>query len=251
VILTTLLGGAVTDARAWGDTTYASDLPTALVDIVSHLDDYLQAYEVMPTLADPSRPGENFNHRWDQDQYANFRTQLHRYAGILSDAYASTDKNASLALWQTVFGDAFKKAPALMLEAGATERAARDREQDLESDLHITIRPRYKINLVGRVEKKHGFRNYSLPAHSNQVGKGRELVFTVNTSGVPGEFTIYWKVRNSGKEAADAYQLRGQIIQGGRSHRESTRYKGTHYVEVYIVQDRVCVALDRQRVVIV
>ena len=48
--------------------------------------------------------------------------------------------------------------------------------------------------------------------------------------------------------AAD--QLRGQIFKGGPSHREWARYKGSHYVEVYIVQNGICVALDTQRVVV-
>lgn len=252
MILTTLLGGAVTDMRAWGDTTYCCDLPTALVDIVNGLDDYLQAYPIMPTIADPSCPGENFNHRWAQDEYANFRTQLHRYAGIITDAFNETDKDKSIKLWQSVFGDDFKKAGIVTkaLQASASTRIVHDPEQNLETDLHIPIRPRYKVTLLGRVEKKAGFRHYSLPSRSNLVGKGRELVFTVDSRTIPGIYDIYWKVRNSGEEAIDADQLRGQIFKGDTSHREHTLYKGSHYVDVYIVQNGVCVALDRQRVVI-
>jgi hypothetical protein len=57
-------------------------------------------------------------------------------------------------------------------------------------------------------------------------------------------------VRNSGQEAIAADQLRGQIFKGSVSHREWARYKGSHYVEVYVVQNGICVALDRQRVVV-
>lgn len=252
VILTALLGGAVTEARAWGDTTYCTDLPTALVDIVNALDDYVQMHTIMPTIADPSCPGETFNHRWDQDEYANFRNCLHRYAGIITDAFNAPDKDTSVTLWQSVFGEDFKKAtPLQVLEASSVATpSVRDPEQHIETDLQIPIVPRYKANLVGRVAKRDGFRHYSLPTRSNLVGKGRELIFSVDTSQVPGVFDVYWKVRNSGPEAIAADQLRGQIFKGAASHREWTRYKGSHFVEVYIVQDGVCVALDRQRVVI-
>lgn len=252
VILTTLIGGAVTERRAWGDTDYCADLPTALVDIANDLDEYLQAYPIMPTIADPSCPGENFNHRWNQDEYANFRTQMHRYAGIITDAFHEVNKEKSIKLWQSVFGDSFKKAGGVTkaLQESVSSSGARDPEQDLERDLHIPIRPRYKIKLTGRVERKAGFRNYSLPSRSNLVGKDRQLVFTVDAREVPGHYDVYWKVRNSGREAMDAQQLRGQIVRGGATHRERTLYKGSHYVEVYIVQNGVCVALDRQRVAI-
>lgn len=206
----------------------------------------------MPTIADPSCPGESFNHRWKQDEYANFRTQLHRYAGVITDAFDETDKDKSVKLWQSVFGDDFKKAGIVTkaLQASTSTRVVHDPEQNLEIDLHIPIRPRYKVTLAGRVEKKPGFRHYTLPSRSNLVGKGRELVFTVDTRTIPGPVNIYWKVRNSGDEAIAADQLRGQIVPGGATHRERTLYKGSHYVEVYIVQNGVCVALDRQRVVI-
>jgi hypothetical protein len=84
----------------------------------------------------------------------------------------------------------------------------------------------------------------------NQVGKDRWIKFTVEGCTVPLPYKVYWKVRNSGAEAIAANQLRGQIVEGGLTHREHTLYKGSHYVEVYIVKDGRCVARDMQRVVI-
>jgi hypothetical protein len=39
--------------------------------------------------------------------------------------------------------------------------------------------------------------------------------------------------------------------QRGSYHEEPTAYRGHHYVEVYIVKDGRCVAMDRQRVQVV
>jgi hypothetical protein len=249
VVLTTLLGGAVKEARIWGDTTYCCDLPTALVQIVGDLDDYLQANEVMPTIADPSCPTENFNHRWNDDEYKNFRTRLNNYAKTMRDALDEADKDTSLKLWRGVFGDDFKKAPVVSKTLEAS-RTYDDPEQDIERDYHFTIEPRYRIKLIGRVEKRDGFRHYALPTKMNQVGKDRWIEFTVEGCAVPPPYKVYWKVRNSGAEAIAANQLRGQIVEGSLTHREHTLYKGSHYVEVYIVKDGRCVARDMQRVVI-
>jgi hypothetical protein len=68
VILTTLLGNAVNHAQVWNDAGYYSDMPTALVHIVGDLDRYLQQCPDLPVIADPSCPGEDFNHRWDQER---------------------------------------------------------------------------------------------------------------------------------------------------------------------------------------
>jgi hypothetical protein len=55
-----------------------------------------------------------------------------------------------------------------------------------------------------------------------------------------------------GEEAAKAGQLRGEIRvdAGGATKREQTLYRGSHYVECFIVKNGVCVARDRQPVFI-
>lgn len=251
VILTTLLGNAVSEARMWGDSTYCCDLPTALVQIVNDLDEYLQGYSFMPTIADPSCPTENFNHRWNEAEYTNFRARINGYAKTITDAFDETDKDTSIKLWRSVFGDDFKKTVSLTKVLEASRSAAvNDPEQDLQRDFNIPVAPRYKVRLTGRVQKKPGFRHYSLPSQMNVVGKSRWIVFSVEDCTAPAPYDVYWKVRNSGDEAIQADALRGQIFKGTMTHRESTLYRGSHYVDIYIVKDGYCVAHDRQRVVV-
>lgn len=68
---------------------------------------------------------------------------------------------------------------------------------------------------------------------------------------MPWPYTVYWKVKNYGAEAAAVPGgLRGKITpaNGGPNptKHESTKYTGTHYVEVYIVKDSVCRARAMQ-----
>lgn len=69
-------------------------------------------------------------------------------------------------------------------------------------------------------------------------------------SGFNRSYDVYWKVRNDGKEATRLNALRGQIELGNAYRSETTSYRGNHYVEVYIVKDGRCAAVDRQRVTI-
>lgn len=72
-----------------------------------------------------------------------------------------------------------------------------------------------------------------------------ELYFSASTN-VPEPFQVYWKVKNKGEVARQNDMIRGQIIQTDKlSHKETTSFRGNHYVECYIVKDGECVAKER------
>ena len=56
-----------------------------------------------------------------------------------------------------------------------------------------------------------------------------------------------WKVRND----SSSPQPRGEITDHRiRNNPESTEYKGTHFVECYAIRDGVCIARNKQLVVL-
>ena len=111
MILTTLLGEQVNEFRASIDPAFYADIPTTLLRLVTSLDEYLQLHETMPSLSDPGGMG-TFDHRWTQETYANFRTRMHAAAAAITAAYEEEDDfDRSVALWQDVFGEAFKPTP--------------------------------------------------------------------------------------------------------------------------------------------
>lgn len=68
------------------------------------------------------------------------------------------------------------------------------------------------------------------------VPKGRSLQFEVSEQPYSTE-TAHWQVVNTGREAADKQQLRGEMLATGRKSREeSTSYTGTHWVECFFVK---------------
>jgi len=129
VVLTTLLGSQVTELAAVDPGRY-SNVPTALLNIVEDLDAYLQAQGwTRPHLANPNGDGTNFDHRWTEETYRNFRDRIHAIATDLRSAYDEPDAEKSATAWAKVFGDKFdpptsKKASASNPYATAAPAAA-------------------------------------------------------------------------------------------------------------------------------
>ena len=123
-----------------------------------------------------------------------------------------------------------------------------DTEQFIEDMFPVDIR--YSLDIDCTVTQD-GFRPklLSLILKSSMYLKPKKsLEFFIENidSKLKGEYNIYWKVKNEGKVAMERDEIRGQIIKYNRSKiHECTTFKGEHYVECYIVQNGICVAMDR------
>lgn len=253
VILTILLGNRVNEQAVWGGDDQYSDLPTALKNIVGALDEYLQANPLMPSIDDPSEPTENFNHRLDQDQYANFRDKIHVYRSWIDDAYDETDVATSKAKWRKLFDDKYgtysetKKS----VEAHRGVAGVADTDENITDKFELRLDPQLRVKIGARVTKRSGFREYELSTKGNVVLRNQNIRFRV-THNIEGNFELYWKVQNTGPAAIQANAIRGQLEKDtGRLQRsEPTACRGHHFVEVYAVVDNVCVAMDHHDVII-
>ncbi len=248
VILTTFLGERV---QAWDADSRYRDLPTALLNLTADLDSWLQLNPSMPLIEDPSCPGTHFNHRWDEERYANFRTQINRYAGWIREAYEESDRDKSLLAWQRIFGEDFMTPPAAVSEAAKASVAPAPtaalepapREEFIEDRYPFEVTRRASIKATAGAQS--GFRAGPI-SRRPYVAKYLRITFELTTD-VPAPDEVFWKVRNTGDEAREADHLRGQLLKDeGRQRRvEPTRYTGKHYVDVYVVKDRKVVATDR------
>lgn len=73
----------------------------------------------------------------------------------------------------------------------------------------------------------------------------KKLTFNVVKCDVPKPYEIYWKVRNCGEEAYRRNDIRGTIFKENKVPQkriEYTQFRGSHYVECYIIKNKVCVA---------
>lgn len=259
VILTTLLGQRVTSICA--DTRYTCVAAT-LLHILEDLVTYLAGYWYMPTIEDPSCPGTTFSHRWDQAQYETFKTKVGTYASWAREALDAPDEASSVTAWRRLFGDEFtapevRELAKSMERRGVVQLAVPTGRQLVERapgeqfvEEHHRVAIRYAGRIDARVVKPSGCLHPRTFRSDWSLKPGRSLRFEVTTD-APQPYQVIWKVRNRGEMAARLGQLRGRLIyNAGNRHRETTRYVGRHFVEVYIVKDGVVVAADRVDVVI-
>jgi hypothetical protein len=255
VILTILVGGRVSGAALLANPNRYQDLPTAFVNLLEDLNAYLQANPVIPIIADPSCPTENFNHRINQDQYTNLRKWVKTYAEWARDAYDEPDVAQSYTKWRKLLGEKFGTFETAALKESAAHRGVSgvtDTEEYVEDKFQVAVNPAYRIRIQARTVKRDGFRNYTLSAWGNKVAKNRQLRFSIRSSNVLEPYELWWKVRNTGREAIARNMIRGQIVRdtGSGTRSEPATFRGNHYVEVYAVKNGVVVAKDHHPVII-
>ncbi len=262
VILTTLLGGRVQAANANARYT---DIATTLVVLLEDLKTWMDLYDRMPLIDDPSCPGTSFNHRWDEGRYQTFKTKIGQYARWAREALEAPDEQA-LALWQKLFGPEFVSVEVTALSKSLTAsgvslasrrmsqqvvRASAAPSEEFIEEKGYRISPRFTARIDAKTMELNGFRHRRLRG-GRPVPRGAWIKFHLVTD-TPGHYDVLWKVRNFGTAAEADGGLRGQLIGSDTpTHRkEFAKYPGQHYVEAYVVQNGVVVASDHHNVSIV
>lgn len=154
--------------------------------------------------------------------------------------------------WRKVFGRAFPRRKAAMVEARvgnesfASDSASwKDTEEFIEDKYPVDIR--YHIEMDCTVTQD-GYRPQSLRnmlLSGFRLSPRKTLLFSINLQSMPVEapYTILWKVLNVGDEARRKNMIRGQLVPdaGSGTKRESTDFRGDHIVECYVIKDEVVV----------
>lgn len=160
--------------------------------------------------------------------------------------------------WRKIFGDDF---PATIEKESldAVDQKTQElrltypspKEEYLESKYGIKTRlnSTFVVKIDAEIEQK-GFRSNLLSnfiLRRMPLLKQKKITFKIIKNTVPLPFEIKWKVRNFGDEANEAEDLRGEISEdfGSAEKEERTKYLGEHYVECYLIKDRICVAKDK------
>lgn len=161
--------------------------------------------------------------------------------------------------WKKVFGDDFPKGGVTRMTTFPYQEQVTNlqaqypslTEEYLERDYQIPmeLRSLYSVKIDALVAQD-GFRAKMLSVYLFErlpLIKRKSLTFQILRNNVPQPYTVKWKVRNYGDEADAAGDLRGEISDdtGYNQKKETTKYKGQHYVECYVIKDRRCVALDK------
>jgi len=241
-----------------GASGYGS-MAATLTTLCKELSAYLDSHQSPPWVDD--RVGQNLADRWTQTNFDLFKSQLRTWSKH-ADAALAAPESESVDLWRKLFGDDFARdtveksnqpingsVPALF---GDKSEVPGEKFLDRDFGIKINIDPEFKLRMVGRVApSSKGIGRYRpLPGRGDLVPSGRNLKFSVDECNVPGDYVLYWKVRNSGEEARKRGMYRGEIKKGGNQITERSNFAGSHWVEVWAVKDGMAVATDRQYVTI-
>lgn len=119
------------------------------------------------------------------------------------------------------------------------------------------LKPKWEMSLWKKVEIKttiyqKGFLPKQLTS-GESISKGINIKFEAISENIK-LYNIYWQVTNTGFEAQQANQLRGdfynsELIEGKRVRKECTYYTGKHYVEAFLVKDGCCVGKSKPFVI--
>lgn len=258
IIITTLA------ARAYQN---QPDVYDALTEIVRDIEanwgkaGYVENRNGRWWVANPVDPDENFADKWNE--YPERREAFFLWVKKVRADFSSAASTQTL--------DEAVEVMSPVLGRGTMSKAAQDMGLRVSSLWAVSVRPKlqvpalgdtrhlqpapwrahpvYAASVSGSVYRKRGGR-VLWPLTSEPVSKHLWLRFKVKTN-TPPPYEVRWQVANTGLEATQARQLRGDFYESDNGidgiRWESTAYSGTHLVEAFIIKDGICVARSGQK----
>jgi len=235
----------------------------ALIEIVRDMPGRIEYRGRNWWVENPVDPEENFADKWNEhpQRHESFNRWLKK---VQADFF-------SVSWQQTLRGAVDVLQP--ILGQRATTTAAMELGLKGSSDLPVPAIPQIQVPALDDIrhcqlpawpmQVRHGAEVTGSVHHmktykelwdltNRPVPKGVRLKFKVRTN-TPRPYDVKWQVVNTGKEAADAEQLRGDFYESDESNTdvrwERTAYRGTHWVEAFIIKDGVCVAKSGRKMV--
>lgn len=217
---------------------------------------------------DPDDKGENFADRWHEDGHAKAKSFFQWVAWLRADLDSLLNSGSDIANMEGTLTEAFGESVTsntlnrLGVRPGGNRLGSivlgRSHAVSRFNVPHRQTLPwhpngSHKVELSAQLHRD-GYRTRDLRNDSQPVPKWCRLTFNARTSAAR-PFKVYWQVVNTGRSAADAGDLRGEIIdaqlyRGGLTwDRERTKYSGMHWIECFIVKDGSLVARSGEFVI--
>lgn len=196
------------------------------------------------------------------DDYSETSKQyfLDRLLGFMNSAEKAVDDDTNVAesckIWQRHFGDkrfSLSDAKNLSQNFSALTKLDDCEGEIVYSETEEFVENRYPINIRYELRidceiTQNGFRTQSLRDLLFQgfpLLANKNLKFSIAKNTCPKPFSVKWKVCNVGDEAFKRNCIRGEIFDRGSCIKETSDFKGEHFVECFIIRDGVCVARDK------
>jgi len=176
----------------------------------------------------------------------SFKTKSKKAYDLAQEAIEADTDKIKHTKWRDIFGNDFPKYESEEKEALNINSSCRNTEVFIESYYPVDIRYDLKIDCE---VKQNGYRDGLLREFlfkKIRLMPNKSLRFFIEKIDVPAPFAVKWKITNRGEQAIKRDCIRGQIIDdlGSFERKESTNFKGSHFVECYIIKDAEVVARD-------
>ena len=175
----------------------------------------------------------------------SFKRKAKKAYDLAEEAINSASDKTKHNKWRDIFGNDFPKYVNEEKEAASLNSSYRNTEEFIESKYPIDIKYDLKIDCE---VKQNGYRDGLLREFllkKIRLMPNKSLRFYIEKIDVPAPYVIKWKVTNRGEQAVKRDCIRGQIIDLNSSEKtETTSFKGSHFVECYIIKDNIVVARD-------
>lgn len=178
--------------------------------------------------------------------HKSFKRKSKKAYDLSLEAIEATSDNSKHNKWRDIFGTDFPKYEKEEMEAKLINENYRDTEEYIESLYPVHILYDLKIDCE---IKQNGFRNGLLRdflVNKIRLLPNKSLRFYIDKIEVPYPYQVKWKVTNRGEQAIKRDCIRGQIVDdaGSLEKKETTNFKGSHFVECYVIKDNMVVAKD-------
>lgn len=241
------------------------DLVEALVNVVTNMADYIEDRNGVLWVANPVNHSENFADKWQeypqrQDIFLQWlnRVEIDVLEAVNALDFQTTTKSLKRQFGEFAINEAMKPvdlptAKLAILKENTTIPTSFEVPHRQKPSWYMQLNGHSRVSINARVIK-NGFRPKIHYNNGVKLPKHASLQFFANTD-VAKPYDVYWQVVNTGEEAQNVDALRGGfyetslIKKGKKMRQESTLYKGTHWVECFIVKQGACVARSGEFVV--
>lgn len=236
-----------------------SDIYSALCGLLQRIDTYRETQLISTAngrwyIGNPVNHEENFADRWNDSgsKRADAFFQWIRWVreDLMHAIEAGTVKGIVDALAEGFDRQQLEKIAEGIQPGGSIISAAEASVPMLADTRHKQAPPwavdlRYKVKVKGTVHKAIGQPKVLWQLTGRPLPKGVGLRFRADTN-VPLPYEVKWQVVNTGKEAMSDSGLRGDFDDGfdvyGATKWGHTAYRGTHWIEAFVVKNGACVA---------
>lgn len=215
-------------------------------------------YEIL----NPIDPSENFANKWIEypERERVFFIWLKKAREDIVDLVETKGIENSLETFKEAFGE--KIADKALNESGFDHLAKNKKINSLSKDFFdVTYKekPKWFIAFSHNVSIEAFYKDIDGSWHELTLDKilseGNEIEFNSITN-AEDPFEVFWQVVNTGEEAMKANCLRGNIFpsnnnvsSGKLRHKEFATYRGTHWIQCFIVKNNICIAVSKEFVV--